>query len=293
MLARHHEPEKSTCLRTAKIRKARRKILPNISCRHRRSAPSYQLSIVLGEMSSSRATMVAKRAPATFLGIFAMLRSMPVGAEEKPGRPSQPSLIVTPASSMAFSGPHGGPFSPARFEFRVSSTTGIVGYSIRTPSWLTASSTFGTTDTRGVTITLTVNANASRLSPGEYGPGVEFTNVSNGQDSTTRPAKLIIQGLRLRLRQVKSHRTVEVLARRPRRIPVGRPRWPFAGAVNWRTQTIVPYRYVCIKDNARRCVSAAAANTTTMPPRGLPRRQPATGRPVARWETSWIARSWV
>src|SRR5262249_38928939 len=145
-------------------------------------------------MSSFRATMVAKRASAIFLCILATLLLTPADAEEKPGRLSQPSLIVTPASSMAFSGPRGGPFSPARFEFRVSSTTGIVNYSIRTPSWLTASSTFGTTDTRGVTITLTVTANASRLSPGAYGPGVAFTNVSNGQGSTTRPAKLIIQG---------------------------------------------------------------------------------------------------
>src|SRR5262249_4614659 len=37
--------EKSTCLQTAKIPKARKKISPNISSRHRRSAPSYQLSI--------------------------------------------------------------------------------------------------------------------------------------------------------------------------------------------------------------------------------------------------------
>jgi hypothetical protein len=144
-------------------------------------------------MSSFRAAMMAIRASFTFLGIFATLLLTPAGAEEKPAKQSQPSLIVTPASSMAFSGPRGGPFSPARLEFRVSSTTGIVNYSIRTPSWLTASSTFGTTDTRGVTITLTVNANASRLSPGAYGPGVAFTNVSNGQGSTTRPAKLVIQ----------------------------------------------------------------------------------------------------
>jgi len=33
---------------------------------------------------------------------------------------------------------------------------------------------------------------ARRLSPGAYGPGVAFTNVSNGQGSTTRPAKLIV-----------------------------------------------------------------------------------------------------
>src|SRR6266487_832772 len=128
-------------------------------------------------MLSFRAAMKAIRASFTCLGIFAMLQLTPAGAEEKPSRVSQPSLIVTPSSSMAFSGPRGGPFSPARFEFRVSSTTGIVSYSIRTPSWLTASSTFGTADTRGVTITLTVNANASRLLPGAYGPGVAFTNV--------------------------------------------------------------------------------------------------------------------
>ena len=137
---------------------------------------------------------IAISASVAFLGTSTMVLLRPSGAEEKPGRPSQPSLIVMPGSSMAFSGPRGGPFSPARFEFRVSSTTGIVNYSIRTPSWLTASSAFGTTDTRGVTITLTVNANASRLSPGAYGPGVAFTNVSNGQGSTIRPAKLIIQG---------------------------------------------------------------------------------------------------
>src|SRR5215831_16862587 len=137
---------------------------------------------------------IAISASVAFLGTSTMVLLRPSGAEEKPVRPSQPSLIVTPASSMAFSGPRGGPFSPERFEFRVSSTTGIVNYSIRTPSWLTASPTFGKTDTRGVTITLTVNANASRLAPGTYGPGVGFTNVSNGQGTTTRPATLIIQG---------------------------------------------------------------------------------------------------
>jgi hypothetical protein len=123
-----------------------------------------------------------------FLGTLMTMR--PSVTEEKPGRLSQPSLIVTPAGNVAFSGPRGGPFSPARFEFRVSSTAGAVSYSIRTPSWLTASSTFGTTDARGVTI---MNANASQLSLGAYGLAVAFTNVSNGKGSTTRPAKLIVQ----------------------------------------------------------------------------------------------------
>ncbi|SRR6266540_2178330 len=144
-------------------------------------------------MSPFRATMMATGASVTFLGISAMLLLTPADAEEKPAKPSQPSLIVTPSTSMAFSGPRGGSFSPSHFEFRVSASTGTVRYSIRTPSWLTTSSTFGTTDTRGVTITLTLNATASRLSPGAYRPGVAFTNVSNGQGSTIRPAKLIVQ----------------------------------------------------------------------------------------------------
>jgi hypothetical protein len=137
---------------------------------------------------------IGRIVPIALLATSAMLMLTQIGAAQRPAGQSQPSLIVTPSSSMTFTGPRGSPFSPARFEFRVSSTTGTVGYSIRTPSWLTASPTFGTIDTRGVTITLTVNANASRLSPGAYGPGVAFTNVSNGQGSTTRPAKLIIQG---------------------------------------------------------------------------------------------------
>jgi hypothetical protein len=136
---------------------------------------------------------IAIGASVAFLGTSTMMLLRPSGGEEKPTLLSQPSLIVTPAGNVAFSGPRGGPFSPARFEFRVSSTAAAVSYSIRTPSWLTASSTFGTTDTRGVTITLTLNANASHLSPGAYGPAVAFTNVSNGKGSTTRPAKLIVQ----------------------------------------------------------------------------------------------------
>jgi hypothetical protein len=47
-------------------------------------------------------------------------------------------------------------------------------------------------DAAGVAITLTVNAGAFRLSPGTYGPGVGFTNVTNGRGSTTRSAKLIV-----------------------------------------------------------------------------------------------------
>ena len=128
------------------------------------------------------------------LGLPAMLLSAQIAAAQKPAGQSPPTLIVTPSTSIAFSGPPGGPFSPSLIEYRVSASTGTVSYSIRTPSWLTASSIAGTTDTKGVTITLTVNASVARLSPGTYGPGVAFTNVSNGRGSTTRPARLIVRG---------------------------------------------------------------------------------------------------
>jgi hypothetical protein len=121
------------------------------------------------------------------------IRIFIVTAAEKPAEVSAPSLIMTPPISIAFSGPQGGPFSPSVIEYRVSASGGTVNYSISTPSWLTASPNSGMTDTSGVTIRLSVNASASSLPPGAYGPGIAFTNVSNGRGSTTSPAKLIIQ----------------------------------------------------------------------------------------------------
>src|SRR4051794_11495150 len=44
-----------------------------------------------------------------------------------------PSLVVTPPSGMAFSGPMGGPFSPAAFQYRVRASAGTIRYSVRTP----------------------------------------------------------------------------------------------------------------------------------------------------------------
>jgi hypothetical protein len=115
-------------------------------------------------------------------------------AQQRPLGQSAPSLIVTPSTSTAFSGPRGGPFAPSLVEYRVSASTGTINYSIRTPSWLTASSTSGATDTTGVTITLTVNASASTLPPGTYGPGIVFMNVSSGRGSAIRFARLIVRG---------------------------------------------------------------------------------------------------
>ena len=134
-----------------------------------------------------------QKASIALLALLAMLLLAPIRAAERGAEQSPPALIVTPPTSMAFSGPKGGPFSPSLIKYRVSASTGTVSYSIRTPSWLTASSTVGVTDANGVTITLTVNASASSLPLGAYGPGVAFTNVSNGRGSATRPARLIVR----------------------------------------------------------------------------------------------------
>jgi hypothetical protein len=130
----------------------------------------------------------------SFIPVGSEMARLQAGVAPKLAEQSLPSLIVTSSSTIAFSGPPGGPFSPSNIEYRINASGGTVDYSIRTPSWLTASSSSGTTDTNGVTITLTVNANASSLSPGTYGPAVGFTNVSNGRGSTSRLAKLTVQG---------------------------------------------------------------------------------------------------
>jgi hypothetical protein len=109
-----------------------------------------------------------------------LLSMLVTSAQRRPAGQSAPSLIVTPSTSIAFSGPRGGPFAPSLVEYRVSASTDTVNYSIRTPSWLTASSISGATHPSGVTITLKVNASASTLPPGTYGPGIVFTNVSGG-----------------------------------------------------------------------------------------------------------------
>ena len=104
-----------------------------------------------------------------------------------------PALTVTPLTAVTFVGHRGGPFAPSSFQYRVAASAGTVRYSIRTPAWLTSSPSAGTADASGVTITLSVNAGALRLPSGTYGPGVAFTNVTNGKGTTTVRATLLIK----------------------------------------------------------------------------------------------------
>jgi hypothetical protein len=83
------------------------------------------------------------------------------------------NLQLTPGSIDA-SGTQGGPFSPSFFSYTLSSTSGSLNYTISPiPSWLTPSSTQGTTSPSGTTVTFTVNASANSL-----GPGVSSTDIN-------------------------------------------------------------------------------------------------------------------
>src|SRR5271170_7266041 len=93
----------------------------------------------------------------------------------------QPALQVTPTTNMVAAGNPGGPFAPSSFQYQLSATFGSVNYSISgVPNWLTPSSTSGAASS-GTTVTFTVNANASSLAVGHYGPtAITFANADTG-----------------------------------------------------------------------------------------------------------------
>jgi hypothetical protein len=131
-----------------------------------------------------------------YLGMLAAVATqLPTSsaAAQKSVEPSVPALVVTPPTGIEISGVQGEVFSPASFQYHVSASIGIVRYSIRTPSWLTTSSSFDTVDTTGVTITLSVNTTAVQLALGTYRLPFAFTNVTNGHGTTTRTVTLIVR----------------------------------------------------------------------------------------------------
>jgi Viral BACON domain len=105
---------------------------------------------------------------------------------------SPPVLQVIPATNMVASGTQGGPFPPTSFQHQLSASTGSVNYSISgLPNWLTASLASGAASPSASTVTFTVNANATGLAPGSYGPtNITFTNTDTGQGTQTRTATL-------------------------------------------------------------------------------------------------------
>jgi lipocalin len=102
------------------------------------------------------------------------------------------TLQVSPASNIAASGTQGEAFSPASFQYQLTSTVGSVNFLISgIPTWLNASFTSGTATTTPVTVTFTL-IKPSSFQPGTYTSTITFTNTSNGQGNTTRTATLVV-----------------------------------------------------------------------------------------------------
>jgi hypothetical protein len=106
----------------------------------------------------------------------------------------RPSLTVTPSSPIDISGAQGGPFSPPSIQYHLTASTGTIKFAITPPFWLTADPRAGSVGVDGTTVTLSVNAQALKLAPRAYQAPVTFTNVTNGQGTTSRTAKLTVQG---------------------------------------------------------------------------------------------------
>jgi hypothetical protein len=105
----------------------------------------------------------------------------------------RPSLTVTPSSSVNISGPQGGPFSPWSIQYRLSASTGTIKFAIAAPFWLRADPRVGMVGIDSVTVTLSLNPQASKLSPQAYEAPVTFINVTNGQGTTRTTAKLTVE----------------------------------------------------------------------------------------------------
>jgi hypothetical protein len=116
------------------------------------------------------------------------------GTSACPNAADGPTLLVSPTTGIAISGPEGGPFQPVSFQFQLSATSGSLNYQISgIPPWLNASSVSGTVGISPIVITFTL-INAGSLAPGAYTGTVAFANTNNASGSTTRTATLVVNG---------------------------------------------------------------------------------------------------
>jgi hypothetical protein len=96
---------------------------------------------------------------------------------------SRPSLTLTPSSPINISGAQVGPFSPSSIQYYLSASTGTIKFAITPPFWLTADPRVGT-----------VGADV-KLAPRAYDAPVTFTNLTDGEGTTSKTAKLSVSDL--------------------------------------------------------------------------------------------------
>jgi hypothetical protein len=102
------------------------------------------------------------------------------------------ALVVSPTTNIVASGTQGQAFSPASFQYQLTSTIGSVNFQITgIPTWLNANFTSGTATTTPITVTFSL-INPGSFSPGSNSGTLAFTNTSNGQGNTTRTATLVV-----------------------------------------------------------------------------------------------------
>src|SRR5262245_11303385 len=64
-------------------------------------------------------TLIRQISSLTFLVVEGALLLTSVAAAQDPVRPAMTSLVVTPATGLTISGPHGGPLTPSSFQYRI------------------------------------------------------------------------------------------------------------------------------------------------------------------------------
>lgn len=107
---------------------------------------------------------------------------------------SPPHLEVCTNAVMDASGPAGGPFVPPSFTFKLRASNTSLNYQVMdVPNWLTVSAPSGTLTTSLKTVTLSLNANAASLAPGNYHGNIKFINTTNGRGDVTRPVILRVK----------------------------------------------------------------------------------------------------
>jgi hypothetical protein len=106
----------------------------------------------------------------------------PLAAQTLPGR-----LTVAPAGGFASSGQAGGPFTPPSTTYTLSNTgTESIGWtSSHTENWVTVTPAGGTLSPSGSTVvTISIDADAATLTPGEYTDSVVFTSLGGTASRT-------------------------------------------------------------------------------------------------------------
>ncbi|MEO7098199.1 MAG: M36 family metallopeptidase [Luteolibacter sp.] len=105
------------------------------------------------------------------------------------------NLSVSPASSLASTGPRGGPFTPTSQTYTLSNSGGqpLTWAVSKTSTWLTLSSNGGSLNPGASTsVTASLNTGVNTLPSGAFNETVTFTNTTNGLGDVTRPIALTV-----------------------------------------------------------------------------------------------------